>query len=146
MSTENTQIVSRKNGEGQPRQTALMANITPEQYKKMNEMLSGMDKMKPGINMVPEYLEFDEKGMKKRGIFMGFAQFDKVDESSGEISVLDSAVWMDADRNLWQNAGTQLVGGFSQINQGTPVEIEYLGTKKVKSGNMKRYAVRILNA
>ena len=106
----------------------------------MSKILSELKSMKTGLNIVPRYKEFS-KGEKVRGVFAGFSQLATKD---GEL--LDASCWIDEGGNMWQNAGVGLVGSFigAKISKGTPIEIEFEGTKKVDKGTMNVFAVRIL--
>ena len=110
------------------------------------DILEGIEDAEAGINLAPEYFEFEEVGQKCRGIFLGFTKFEAVDEKTSEVKILDSIAWMDKDGNTFSNAGVSLVGAAIRGNLKvcTPIEIEYLGEKKAKVGKMKRYALREL--
>lgn len=108
--------------------------------------LAELDSMTAGVNIAPQYLEFAEIGQKIRGVFMGFVLQDFTDTETGEIKTLECVGIMDADQNVFINAGTSLVGTFKATNlaQYSPVEVTYTEHRKVKRGYMKVYSVRPL--
>lgn len=122
------------------------SDLTQVRPEEIEAQLSGLAKMETGINLAFRYKEFVDKGDKARGVFMGFVQFEKVDKETGKVSMLDAVAWMEADRTVYQNAGTALVSAFKThwLAQGTPIEVEYQGQKKVERGYMKEYALRPL--
>lgn len=115
---------------------------------KAKELISGLKDAETGINISPEYYEFNEVGQKIRGVFLGYTKFEVADQKTGELKVLNAIGWMDQDGNTFSNAGVSLVGSLvaAGIELYSMIEIEYLGTKKVTEGKMKRYAVRPLTA
>lgn len=120
--------------------------VVPAQSTQFNEVeivkrLKALKKAKRGMNLVSDYYEFTDKGQTSRGVFLGFDSFEKIDQNTGSIKELDTINWIDEGFNMCSNAGTQLVQAFRNVLPGTPIEIEYIGTKKVQTGSMKKYKV-----
>lgn len=136
------------NQNGETRESGLMlaSRSFAADRKTMEDRLGQLKELRAGVSIAPRYYEFLEKGEKTRGIFLGFLKLEKTNPETGEVKEIDSIAWMDETQTIYQNAGTQLVGAFSSNNlkQGTPVEIEFLGEKKLALGKMKQYAVRPL--
>ena len=62
---------------------------------KANELISSLKDAETGINIAPEYFEFNEVGTKVRGVFLGYTKFEVVDQKSGELKTLNAIGWMD---------------------------------------------------
>jgi len=135
-----TETVKTQNGQD----TTLM--IAPEAQSHLADLAGQLKGMTAGISISPRYYEFEAAGESIRCLFMGFSSFSKIDKETGSETLLNAVVWMDENQRLYLNAGTSLVSAFVQakIDRGTPVEITYEGTKKVESGKMKLYDVKLL--
>ena len=134
----NELVATNANGE---KKTTSLIQVSGSTPGNMDAMLKGLGKAKAGINIAPEYFEFSKPGESVRGLFVGYKQ---VATKEGE--VLDGATWMDEEKNMYINCGMALVGALTSANiqPWTPIEIEFLGTKKVEKGTMNKFAVRIL--
>ena len=103
-----------------------------------------LENREPVISIVPKYMEFSKAGTKERGVFMGFHKMlvkEKEQTAEKSYKEIDGILWL-AKGELWLNAGAALVGSVkrSNIEKGTPIEIEYTGRK----GDVKLYDVRLL--
>lgn len=96
-----------------------------------------------GMSIEKKYFEFNTKGLTVRAIFNGMDFITSA--KNGERRQIPAIVFQTRE-GVYLNSGASLVEQFKNIPAGTPVQIEYLGDEKTKSGNnVKKFDVRLLN-
>lgn len=93
-------------------------------------------------NVAPKYLEFNSVGQKLRGFYLGKTYVEK--NENDKVKTIPVVAIL-TQEGTFINGGISLVDTITKFCRvGEPIEIEYLGEKKVTSGKMKEYAVRPL--
>lgn len=141
---ENTEMIVSSNGE-------------PTELMKPDDFENGMAFINPdempdlesaevGINIQPEYLEFQKEGESVRAVFNGIGKITTKDKlNPGQYKEIDAVV-IQTKTGIKLNAGANLVSQFRNIRPGTAVQITYAGETRTKNGNdVKTYEVRLLN-
>ena len=102
-------------------------------------MLPDLDEMTPGFSLRMKYREFEQVGEVVRCLLIGMTSM--VNQQGKEIPV---AVFQNR-REVFVNAGSNLVSQVQTLPLGTALEITYLGKEPTKSGNkVKTFEVRLL--
>lgn len=130
---------------GEVRDSGLVAaplEVSIEQHKSMMGMVDALENAKATIKINPTYLEFNAPKQKIKAFFQGFQTVTKNDPSGKKDIRCASLLTKDG---VFINGSTSLVQQLENIPQGTPIEIEYIGTEKTANGfNVKKYDVRLL--
>lgn len=96
-----------------------------------------------GVSVVPVYWSPSEAGQKSRGFFQGFRTITK-NEPSGQKDIT-VAMWLTRE-GLYMNGGAGFVKLFENVQEGTPIQLEYKGKEKTKSGHqVNTFRLNILN-
>lgn len=130
---------------GAEKETELEASplvVSNEKLAEIETRLARLDTMQTGICLNAKYKEFDSVGEVMRGIYLGTKSIFK--GRGAERQEIPAVQWIDADKQLWINAGTILVNQLKDVPSGTPVEIIYSEKIKMDIGIAKNYEVRAL--
>ena len=130
---------------GGERETELSSSpvlFSHDKLAAMEIMLANLDNMSTGVCLNAKYREFNAVGETMRGIYIGKKTIYK--GRGSERQAIPAVQWIDADKQLWINAGTILVNQLENIPEGTPIEIIYSEKIKMDVGIAKNYEVRAL--
>jgi len=112
-----------------------LANVT-------DEMLSGLEEAKAAVVLNREYLNL-KKGDPDRFLVTGLSEM--LNSETGELT--PTVVLMNAKKELFITASHMIVNATKDLEQFTPVEIEYTGDKKLAGKKtLKQYKITLLNA
>ena len=102
------------------------------------DSMPDLDKAKTiDCDLVPEYWTPENKGDKRRCIFVGMESHEFIDEvNGGEMKQLKSASFMHKEGNTWKkftNSSTKLINTLESVKVNTALEITYKGKEKNKT-------------
>lgn len=104
-----------------------------ERAKNVNEMKAGL----PTPDSI-EYLKIDEEvkeGGKIRLTYLATTVEERIEEETGEISMLPVAVVIDEQGRFWKNATFMFVRHFASRASGYQAEMTFVRYRKTKTGN-----------
>lgn len=110
------------------------------QIESISKKLDSIETLKPGLPLQGIYKEF-ATGEEIRGVFIGFKDIYKDDTK------LPCAQWVQSDRRVYLNAGSNLVKQIteSEVGIGTPISITLTGTTRTSNKfDVNMFDVRIL--
>lgn len=122
--------------------TTLPTTLAETEITSYLSTAAQLNVLKPALSLTPSYREFNSKGEKLRGVFLGLKTVQKNNDLGNKVP-LECVQWLDSSGEVYLNAGVTLVGAFqqAQVLPGTAIEIEYLGKRE----RAKLFAVRVLS-
>ena len=125
--------------------------VTEESLQTQNAktVMSKLDALESaestGLSLVKKYLEL-EKGKAKRFVVFAHGTKEDVDTDSGEVSVSPTVDLMDGDKQLHFTQSHVITQALANAQEGTAVEITYMGEKKLPNKKtLKEYSIELLN-
>jgi hypothetical protein len=107
--------------------------------KRLETQLAQLETMQRGLHLNAKYYEFEAVGETVRGVYIGIRTIWK--NADGEKKPIPAACWIDADKQLWINAGKILVSQLESVPINTAIEIVYTERLKMNLGVAKSYDV-----
>lgn len=121
-----------------------LAPVARGTLDNVSDKLAKLDKMKDSVPLTCTSKEFkaNEKG---NFIFLGIDKmnFKEVDKDTGEEYLRESKAvkFCDSQKNVYINAGVNLVEQLKELPIGTPISIEYVG----KEQKTKKYKICLIS-
>ena len=135
---ENVQDVQRVD---ENTQTVDLAVSMPD----VDAILSKLDDMEDSVPITCQSKEFTKQGEKGNYLFLGLSDmtFNAVDKDTGEETkrTIPAVKFCDSKKDVFINAGVDLVDQLKSLEIVTPVSIEYIG--KIKK--VKKYKICLLS-
>jgi len=133
--------------DGEIKETDLMQNastflVSTDMAKKVEDTLTDIEDFIPSISSKSFYLKFKEVGEIKKAVFLGFTTIKKVDKELMAARFVAHQEINGTIRALnFLNSGTDFIEQCRSFQFGQAFQIEYLGEKAVKNGNMKEFFI-----
>lgn len=104
--------------------------------------LPDFDEMEKGVNIAPQYYEFNAPGEIVRAMYNGMTTITS--NKNGSRREIPTAVFQNRD-GVFINAGANLVNQMRVLRSGAFVQIKYVGKEKTSSGNeIKKFEINLL--